>query len=580
MPRIVAPDDADELDAPAVDATRAAVAEGALASTATPFGGHALRRVGDLVINTGRAAFGRITAAFPSFRIASPTGAAKRTVRFAVPPSRDAPATAAVPDWLRREAAEVPPLIRQRTDEAAVPDWLVRQAEAGPPTFRVRAPRRPPSRTHRSTALSWRTRLRDVIGGGDAARTGFQFEPCDVARLIRLDAPSDAQVLAPSSDRSSSDTVIVLGKLAYRLAPGAAPLRANDDVVLKLSFDALEADDDQNALVELDVYSRIIDPLLTQRITPHVIAYYGAFRCRNFSTALRAAVQQGSAWARRINDAVAKLRTPRARYDLQSALLLILERGVGVPLESRQMDRPSWLRASGATPRVHTAGEWRALLWQVLYTLEAFNRVGLRHNDLHLGNVWLDATDPATSPPFSYLIENDGGDVYYEVPSAPWLVKLYDFDHSYAPSVPHRVPDLQPRTGAWCLKTGVCNQPNQKFDAAVFLTSLYRHPLTPSDVKTTIRSWMSTDLLHRAWAFPNRPCRVVGTNAVKNTVVCDGDARIPDTQMLPVIDMLRSPYFAPFRRRGAPPLRSVDTLFHLPGVRLPASAARRGRFAE
>ena len=73
----------------------------------------------------------------------------------------------------------------------------------------------------------------------------------------------------------------------------------------------------------------------------------------------------------------------------------------------------------------------QALMFQVLWTLECFNRIGVRHNDLHLENIFVFKHNRPqnTYRIFKYKDEKNIQHVLY-VPTTEYEVRVFDFDRA------------------------------------------------------------------------------------------------------------------------------------------------------
>ena len=72
------------------------------------------------------------------------------------------------------------------------------------------------------------------------------------------------------------------------------------------------------------------------------------------------------------------------------------------------------------------------LLFQIIYTLEVFNRVGLKHNDLHIKNVFIQVhnkniIDSTNDKYFNKYIVDDYS---YLIPNIGLSIRIFDFDRS------------------------------------------------------------------------------------------------------------------------------------------------------
>jgi hypothetical protein len=73
--------------------------------------------------------------------------------------------------------------------------------------------------------------------------------------------------------------------------------------------------------------------------------------------------------------------------------------------------------------------EIRSVIFQILYTFEVFNRLGFRHNDAHIENIfiedWSDNQDMSNDTQYNV----DG--VWYRFKTKSHFVKIFDFDLSF-----------------------------------------------------------------------------------------------------------------------------------------------------
>ena len=105
-----------------------------------------------------------------------------------------------------------------------------------------------------------------------------------------------------------------------------------------------------------------------------------------------------------------------------------------------------------------------AIIFQVLYSLVCFAHVGLQHNDMHLGNIWI---EDLGRPVVLYYARR--GDKYVELKTR-WFVKIYDWDRGS--SVHPAVPSNLELSYAYCRRIGTCEAWNPKYDLFKFLSIL------------------------------------------------------------------------------------------------------------
>jgi len=79
-----------------------------------------------------------------------------------------------------------------------------------------------------------------------------------------------------------------------------------------------------------------------------------------------------------------------------------------------------------------------AIFVQIAYTLECFNRIGLIHNDLHTGNVFIERLSNPID--FQYVITDETGENIIKIINiqSKYFVRIFDFDHSYTYTKHHK----------------------------------------------------------------------------------------------------------------------------------------------
>jgi hypothetical protein len=121
----------------------------------------------------------------------------------------------------------------------------------------------------------------------------------------------------------------------------------------------------------------------------------------------------------------------------------------------------------------------KQVMFQLLYTVECFVRVGVRHNDLFYENILLvELSTPRTT---KYTI--DGKDYFLTYKYTP---VIFDFDKSssyIAPIIEPAVANLEDI----CPDTGICNGPNTIFDV-LRVIALYEKTLKPGWIEANMKS--------------------------------------------------------------------------------------------
>lgn len=379
-------------------------------------------------------------------------------------------------------------------------------------------------RRHGEHSVARRLVLADLVAGGWARLAG-----CDLPQLMES---AGLRVLAGETRTEGSETVVLLGDLRVQFTPALAPpgAAASDEAnayhrallayaergaVAKLGFTSLSPLRDNSLAVERLVYHRLVLRLAQYGATPHVMLPVGTYRCADLGRTL-AAWPRADPVRRGLEAAIADLPVDEEDvpyYDVDELNVLLLERGRGSSLEE-------W--AGADVPR--SPDEWRSVLWQLLYTLVCFRDVGLRHNDLHPGNVWID-TD-LTPQTFIYFVDPR---TYYAVPLVRGtMARVYDFDQATAPeSELQGAPGAPRNTTVSAEFLRESGGPSNDFDVFTLLSALWVEPeWLPDEMRAAVLRWFrgSSELLDTEIAPPGG-----------------------DYGMIPVEQMLRDPLFDRWR---------------------------------
>lgn len=301
----------------------------------------------------------------------------------------------------------------------------------------------------------------------------FTLNACEVGSLFR----PGTKVLSLEEKGSTSVSIVILGQL--RLPPSITEILGRDKngnraIAVKVSFASLVGD---NSLeLERFVYQKVTTPLIMKDVTPHTMLYVGTFECRDFLAKLMDQQKTNTAHNMVASDLMLQMMAmTRGRYasqfDWNKMTMLVLERGRGQSLLTWMQRRRSW-------------ANWKIVLFQIMYTLACFWEVGLMHNDLHGGNIWI---DPIIPQPFTYLVHSPPilshrhigpKPLMYQM-EAQWMCKLYDFDLAYkwdTPNNTHQMNNTRITKYGLCKTHRVCNASNPVFDFHHILQSI-RHQL-------------------------------------------------------------------------------------------------------
>lgn len=212
-------------------------------------------------------------------------------------------------------------------------------------------------------------------------------------------------------------------------------------VFLKVSFEEEEGKGEvryRGLRAEQRIYAEVANQLLFSRATPHLVAYYGLAhlnqqknsssaeregrrRSREACTGTRSRSRSRSRGGLKLTSETKKYLSERG-FNPEKPIALILEaEEYGVTLDNLEKEYGREVLRSLATA---TRDPYIDALMQVLWTLECFRQVGLQHNDLHWGNVFVRVYEQPVS--FVYRITEHRSVVM----NTCIQVQLYDYDAS------------------------------------------------------------------------------------------------------------------------------------------------------
>jgi len=231
---------------------------------------------------------------------------------------------------------------------------------------------------------------------------GIEIGDCGLGKTLK-----NWRLLEDDEKMSSSLTWIGFGTLDQKDG------QKSFDVAVKMSFAPKVFAVDNSLEVERIIYRDVINQLVLNRNTPHVLLYYGTINCDNFGQFTSDQVDGDNG----IVGNLAKLAQANTdvdeHFDLNHMRALVLERSSGETLFT-------FLNMN----RRRTNNDVAAVLFQVFYTLAAFRDIGLQHNDLHTRNIFVqEYDDPQTH---TYLV----GEQHYLVTSK-YQARVFDYDRAH-----------------------------------------------------------------------------------------------------------------------------------------------------
>lgn len=184
-------------------------------------------------------------------------------------------------------------------------------------------------------------------------------------------------------------------------------------VVIKLVFEPLDTIDNC-LLVEQQIYSNVIENLINNFHTPHLISCIGVVNSmKNNSIIKRMISDDDKKFIKNLEGIDPKL------YNIKKPSFLILEKSNGKTLGEYLIDE-----------NLDTKHKF-SILFQLFYTLLCFEKIRFTHNDLHGSNIFIEKLE--VSEEQTYYISDDK---WVRI-SIHYKVKIYDFDRGsiYHPSV-------------------------------------------------------------------------------------------------------------------------------------------------
>jgi hypothetical protein len=164
---------------------------------------------------------------------------------------------------------------------------------------------------------------------------------------------------------------------------------------------------------ESAVYEIIINFLIKNNFTPHVASYLALAECSlpEFIKAFGKSINSLKMYKQILN-------ITQKRYNQYTLKILMTENVKDSEQLLTLIDRKLFKNEYNI--------DLMSICFQIVYTYECFNRVGLRHNDGHLGNILV--TDYSKVKDFpEFIIYELNHQVYAKVP-AKYFVRIIDFD--------------------------------------------------------------------------------------------------------------------------------------------------------
>lgn len=264
--------------------------------------------------------------------------------------------------------------------------------------------------------------------------------------------------------------------------------RHTGQVFVKISF---ENPADNSDLVERTIYKYLFR-LYFQKRTPNIMRYVASFKCDNFFDFLLAEYQKyyGDPKFQLYSTLIKrllKIKYSNSDIDVNEATFLVVERGNGKELQEL------------LTAKALNEKEFLEIMFQLFYTMREMNIHKVRHNDLHLKNIWINIHKKPLR--IIYFVSDDD----YVVLNTKHVVKVYDFDRSTFTMGPLKNKALEDQL---CPNYGMCSNDNPYFDPHTVAYILYNffRPLdyAANFAKEVVRNPKYLD--PSCCRFPSRMC--------------------------------------------------------------------------
>jgi serine/threonine protein kinase len=318
---------------------------------------------------------------------------------------------------------------------------------------------------------------------------------CDISALFK-----DIKILGTTSSSDSFQAIVKIKKPSVnKVLEEYMATTSEDQVFLKVGADLTQTKDN-STYIERNVYRYLSTYLLAQNRTPNLIRYVFSFECEDVPSLLSSL--PGST-IRQVQERIKQIEDSNITK-ISKLNFTVLELGKGMELSKPKPDL-GLLDRGGLSQ-----DDFLAIMIQVCYTLAEMDMAEVRHNDLHLGNIWIDILP---SPRRMIFMPFDG---QYFVLETRYIPKIYDFDRSGFTI--RGAPKNWVLEADWCPLIGVCENKNPGFDlftVCALLDQNYRSiPWISSFVNTVIRN--KTLLRQTHYNFQGRVCKKYGSPGTRN----------------------------------------------------------------
>ena len=253
----------------------------------------------------------------------------------------------------------------------------------------------------------------------------------------------------------------------------------NDKVFIKIGF---LASDDNSMYVEMMIYKYLRKLLLDNR-TPNIMRYVMSFHCNDFINTVER-TEEGL-YKEKTLKILKKMQKQYSKLNLDEAIITLIELGKGMQFNELM--------------GILSDDDFLSIIFQVFYTLRELHLNNIRHNDIHLANIWINIL-PNPKRMIYFVDDNT-----YAVFDTKYIVKIFDFDKGTFTN--DTLTNFVISTG-FCPKYGMCENRDERFDLLIvlhgLLSSVYASKAMKDFVKKCIRDpkYLKSD----NFRFPGRYC--------------------------------------------------------------------------
>jgi serine/threonine protein kinase len=172
------------------------------------------------------------------------------------------------------------------------------------------------------------------------------------------------------------------------------------------------------------------------------------------------------------------------------------------------------------------------IMFQVFYTLRELSLAGVRHNDIHFGNIYINVLDVGKQ--IIYFYDKDS----YSVINTKYIAKIYDFDNSAFTVI--GAPRNSYIDKFQCAEYGMCSNKDDRYDLFIIVKQLeiWKAKLKNEKLEPVIKKFISKIAPDQKFIGPgccewhDRRCVKIKNPENPKTTICSPDAVIPSDKIL------------------------------------------------